>query len=349
MDEEVFSKHVRSRLDGSFDDDPAILTHIKRELKRQLRKMGQWSLSPSYLAFDGESWEYSDALDELANEVYIHCIEKRLQRLGEHLAASGTCDGSVRRKISWFLQDRHEKGNPISRRVYRNVRSASESLVENEKAMAVPEGTVRAQTVILAVGQLAPNTAEELGICFSGCLGDRDFVKVVSRNCPASWRVVEKAIELRIDSGLKGYRIGELTKVFAEICKRPDQFTDSNDFTNDGIGGIWDTITENRTEVSSNRYSTKSEIDEMDQFEAVVQELTGRAYQNIANQRIRERVLKMITKIAELVRQGEDIRELSCRKLATTLDVSKSTIAEDMARLQQPRRDRNSDKSGLES
>ena len=61
MNDQFFSEHLRSRLDDTFDNDPAILTHIKRELRRQLKKMGQWNLSPSYLAFDGESWESSDA------------------------------------------------------------------------------------------------------------------------------------------------------------------------------------------------------------------------------------------------------------------------------------------------
>jgi predicted DNA-binding transcriptional regulator YafY len=41
----------------------------------------------------------------------------------------------------------------------------------------------------------------------------------------------------------------------------------------------------------------------------------------------------MVEKIADLIREGEDIRELSCRKLAGLLGVSKSTLAEDIERL----------------
>jgi len=39
MDEQFFSEHVQSRLDGTFDNDPAILTHLKREIRRQLKKI----------------------------------------------------------------------------------------------------------------------------------------------------------------------------------------------------------------------------------------------------------------------------------------------------------------------
>ncbi len=349
MDDQVFSEHVRSRLDGTFDNDPAILIHLKREIRRQLKKIGQWNLSPSYLAFDGESWEASDALDELANEAYIHCIEKRLQKLGEHLAVTGTCDGSVRKKISWFLQDRQEKGNPISRRVFRNVRSASESLVEREKAEATPSGALRASTIVLAIGQSIPNSAEELADSFSESLGDRDFVKLVSRNCPASWRMVERVIEKHIDSGLRGYLLSELAKIFAEVCKRPDRITDVSEDTDDGIGRIWDSISETRTDVRQSRYLNSSEVDEHDQFAALVRELIGRAHENISNERIRNRVLRMIEKIAELVREGEDVREMSCRKLGVILNVGKTTVAEDMARLQNPREEQDAHTSETES
>ena len=349
MDDQVFSEHVRSRLDGTFDNDPAILIHLKREIRRQLKKIGQWNLSPSYLAFDGESWEASDALDELANEAYIHCIEKRLQKLAEHLAVTGTCDGSVRKKISWFLQDRQEKGNPISRRVFRNVRSASKSLVERKKAEAVPSGAIRAGTTVLAIGQSMRNSTDELASSFSESLGDRDFVRLVSRNSPASLRMVEGVIDKCIDSGLRGYMIGELVKIFAEVCKRPDHITEVSEDGDDGIGRIWDSISENRTDVRQNRYLNSSEVDERDQFAALVQDLIRRANANIINERIRNRVLRMIEKISELVLEGEDVRELSCRKLAAVLNVAKSTVAEDMARLQYSRKEQDAHTSETES
>lgn len=349
MDDQVFSAHIRARLDGTFDNDPAILTHLKHEIRRQLKQIGQWNLSPRYLAFDGESWEGSDALDELVNEVYIYCIEKRLQTLGEHLAATGTCDGSVRKKISWFLQDQQEKGNPISRRVFRNVRSASEALIEREKAKATHSGALRASTIVLAIGQTTPNTSEELAARFSESLNDSKFVKLVSRNCPASWRAIGDIIENRIDSGLRGYLLGELAKIFAEVCKHPDRISDVCDDTDDSIGKIWDSIAENRTDVRKSRYLNVSEVDEHDQLEALVQELVRRAHENIPDERIRNSVLQMIQMIAELVKEGEDVRKLSGRQLAVTLGLSKSTFNAYIARLRKPSNEQDAHRSETES
>jgi|JI9StandDraft_1071089.scaffolds.fasta_scaffold06049_2 hypothetical protein len=349
MDDHVFSAHIRSRLDGTFDNNPAILTHLKNEIRRQLKKIGQWHLSPSYLAFDGESWECSDALDELVNEVYIHCIEKRLQKLGEHLAVTGTCDGSVRKKISWFLQDRQEKGNPTARRVFRNVRSASESLIEQGKAETTQSGALRASTIVLAVGQSEPNTTEELADSFSESLGDSDFVKLVSRHCPGSWRMIETAIEKRIDLGLRGYILCELAKIFTEVCKRPNRVNEITEDTDESSDNIWNSITEKRTDARQSRYLNSNAVDEKEQLSTLVQELAGLARENISNERIRSRTLRMIEKIAELVQQGEDVRELSRRKLATELGVSKSTLSEDMARLHNLRNEQDAHKSETES
>lgn len=349
MDDQVFSAHIRSRLDGTFDNNPAILTQLKNEIRRQLKKIGQWHLSPSYLAFDGESWEGSDALDELVNEVYIHCIEKRLQKLGEHLAVTGTCDGSVRKKISWFLQDRQEKGNPTARRVFRNVRSASESLIEQGKAEATHSGALRASTIVLAIGQSKPNTTEELADSFSESLDDGDFVKLVSRHCPGSWRMIETAIEKRIDLGLRGYILSELAKIFTEVCKRPDRVNEIAEDTDDSIGNIWVSIAENRTDVRQSRYLNSSDVDEIEQFSTLVEELARLAHENIFNERIRSRTLRMVEKIAELVREGEDVRELSRRKLAAMLGISKSTLSEDMARLNNLRNEQDAQKSETES
>ena len=53
--------------------------------------------------------------------------------------------------------------------------------------------------------------------------------------------------------------------------------------------------------------------------------------------------------LAELVREGEDVRELSCRKLGVILNVGKTTVAEDMARLQNPRKEQDAHTSETES
>ncbi len=333
MDEQHFTEHVRSLLDGTFDNSPAILDHLKRELKRQLRKMGQWILSPGYLGFDGDSWERSDALDELAQEAYISCIQKRLAKLAEHLDITGSCEGSVRRKITWFLQERQRKGNPISRRIFHNVRTASESLVETQKADTSQVGKFDARTVILAPGQRTPSKAEELANCFSAQLGDQEFLKWVSRYCPATWKIIETTIEKCFGENLRGYQIGELSNLLSEHCRNPNRIADEGGDEENGFGNIWASISEIRTNVRNVRYSELSAVDDQDQFAHLLRELVRTAQDAIKNERIRSRVLKMVEKIADLIREGEDIRELSCRKLAGLLGVSKSTLAEDIERL----------------
>jgi hypothetical protein len=338
MDDHFFSRHVQSLLDGTFDNDPAILIHLKREIRRQLTKIGQWNLSPSYLGFDGDSWENSEALDELSQEVYIHCIQKRLKKLAEHLSVTGSCEGSVRKKISWFLQDRQEKGNPIARRVYRNLRSASESLVEQGNAESTDRGKLTAKTIIFAIGQSVQATTDELAEFLAGQLGDREFTKLLSRNCPASWRMLETAILGCFNHGLRGYQIGELAKILADACKRPDRVGDSEVDGEENVGNIWNSISEIRTDVRQGRYLNTSDVDDRDQFAAVLRDLMAQAETNISKDRIKVRVLRTIEKIAEMIREGHDIRELSVRKLAEMLGVAKSTVAEDMARLQIPQR-----------
>lgn len=333
MAEQHFTEHVRAVLDGTFDNNPSILEHLKRELKRQLRKMDQWSLSPGNLGFDGGSWEGSEALDELAQEAYISCIQKRLTKLGEHLDKTGSCEGSVRKKITWFLADRKRKGNPISRRIFDNVRIASESLVETRKAETSQAAGFEARTVILAPGRSTPSNAAELANCFSEQLGDREFVKWVSRNSPTTWKMIETAVEKCFGMRLHGYRIGELSNLFWESCKNPDRLTDESDDEENGFGNIWGSISEIRTNVRNSRYSVVNAVDHLDQFSYLLGELVQTAYAGVKNERIKNRVLKMLEKIGDLIREGEDVRELSCRKLANLLGISKSTLAEDIERL----------------
>jgi len=345
VDEPVFSNHVRSLLDGTFDNNPAILSHLKRELQRQLKKIGQWNLSPSYLAFDGESWERSDALDELTQEVYIYCIQKRLSKLGEHLSVTGSCEGSVRKKISWYLQDRQEKGNPIARRVYRNVRAASESLIEKGTAKSSEIGKLTGKTNILAPGRLVPASKEEIAEHLAGQLGDREFSKLISRDCPASWRQVETEIERCFARGMPGYQIGELAKLLSDACKRPDRVADSESDTNEGLGNVWNSISESRTDVRQGRYEIVNTVDERDEFDALIGDLKEEAKSGFAVERIKLRLLRLIDTIVELKRKGEDVRQLSYRKLEKLLGVPKSTLAEDFVRLETLRRQRDT-KSG---
>lgn len=336
MDEPFFSRHVQSLIDGTFDNSPDIITHLQREIRRQLKSIGQWNLPPKYLGFDGESWEGSDALDDLTQEVYIHCIQKRLLKLGQHLAATGSCEGSVRKKLTWFLQDRQEKGNPVARRVFRNIRSASESLIESGKAVSPGLQRLTGNSTILALGQLAAATADGLAEYFNEELGDREFVKLICRECLTSWRMLALTIEKHFNRGLTGYRLDELANLFTELCRRPGCVADSDRDADENESNIWNSISETRTEVRPGRYERTNVVDDRDQYDALLRTLTQRAEATIGNPRIKARVVRMLEKIAELILQGEDVRQLSLRKLADAIGVSKSTLAEDMARLKLP-------------
>lgn len=161
--------------------------------------------------------------------------------------------------------------------------------------------------------------------------------------------MIETAIEKRIDLGLRGYILSELAKIFTEVCKRPDRVNEIAEDTDDSIGNIWVSIAENRTDVRQSRYLNSSDVDEIEQFSTLVEELARLAHENIFNERIRSRTLRMVEKIAELVREGEDVRELSRRKLAAMLGISKSTLSEDMARLHNLRNEQDAQKSETES
>jgi len=331
MDEPIFSKHVRERLDGTFSNTGEILAHLHRVVRRKLKDIGQWNLPPRYLGFEeyqDQSWEGSAAIDDLVQEVYIVCIEKRLEKLGEHLEKRGTCEGSVRWKLGKYLTDRQEKGNPIARRVFRNVRSASESLVETEKATTSCTEKLTGKSIVLSPGSSAPDTPNDLSKFFADSLADKEFTKIVSRECPASWRTIETTVEQRFERGLSGYKITDLAKLFNEACKLPGR-TSESDAGSDGDGKtIFQFLADTRTESPDTRYQTNDELD------ALIIALTKHAEATIPNLRIRARVIEMLQKLAELVREGEDLRQLSRRKLAETLGVSKSTLAEDFARLQ---------------
>ena len=328
MEEGMFSAHVRARLDGTFDDSQKILEHLYRVVRRQLQKVGQWNLSPKYLGYDGESWERSEAIDDLVQDVYMTCIEKRLVKLGEHLKASGTCEGSVIRKLKWFLSDRQEKGNPIARRVFRNVRSASESLVENATATTTCTEKLTGKSIILANGQKSAVAADELETFFFAELEDPDFTGVIHRESLASWQKIEAVLADKFAHGLSGYKITDLAKSFSDACKRPGVVSESESPLENGENSIFILFENTRTATPEARYQERDDLD------AMITAFKSHAEQTIAKSRIRSRVLEMLDKLAAMIVEGEDVRQLSVRKLADALGMSKSTLAEDIARLQ---------------
>jgi len=329
MDETVFSDHVRDLLAQRHDNTQDVLTHLHRVIRRHLKKIGQWSLPPKYLGYDGESWEQPDAMDDLVQDAYLSCILKRLTKLGEQVEKTGTCEGSVHWKLKWFLSDRQEKGNPIARRVFRNVRSASESLVESGRAECACDDRLTSKSIILAAGQDTPETAGHLEEYFAENLSEPDFVKTIHRENPGSWQMIADAVENRFDTGMRGYKVGDLTKLFGDACKRPGMVSaDDETGSGDGEKSILGFLVETRTSQKQQRYLTDEEL------EPWIANLTEHAEANIRNARIRKRTLDTLAAVADLIREGNEVREMSLRKLADQLGISKSTLAEDFARLQ---------------
>src|SRR5690606_22098723 len=130
-------------------------------------------------------------------------------------------EGSVHKKLKWFLSDRQEKGNPIARRVFRNVRNASESLVEQEKAECSCSTRLTGKSLILAPGQQTAEAMDDLEDYFAEQIGDTDFVKTIHRESAGSWQMIEVAVESRFSNGMTGYKLDDLAKLLGNACKRP--------------------------------------------------------------------------------------------------------------------------------
>lgn len=328
MNESIFSEHVRDCLNGKFDNTRSILAHLHQVVRRRLKAIGQWNLPPKYLGYDDESWESPGAMDDLVQDVYLVCIQKRLTKLGVHLEQTGTCEGSVHWKIDKFLSDRQEKGNPIARRVFRNVRCASESLVENDKAECSCSGRLTGKSIVMSLGHQSVEAKDDLADYFAEKLGESDFVKMIHRESPASWRLIEAAVENCFSHGMTGFKLGDLAKLLSDACKLPGVVSANESDGGDGEKSILDFYVETRTSENEKRYQSEVEL------EPWIANLTKHAETSISNARIRARVLNTLATVTELIQEGQDVRELSLRKLADKLDISKSTLAEDLARLQ---------------
>lgn len=327
MDETIFSDHVRDLLAENHDNTQDVLTHLHRVVRRHLKKIGQWSLPPKYLGYDGESWEQPGAMDDLVQDAYLSCILKRLTTLGAQVEKTGTCEGSVHWKLKWFLSDRQEKGNPIARRVFRNVRSASESLLESGRAECSCGDCLTSKSIILAVGQDTPEAADHLEDHFAGILGEPDFAKTIHRESPGSWKMIADAVENRFNTGMRGYKLSDLAKLLGDACKRPGVVSAIDEQGDDGEKSILDFLVETRTSQKERRYKAEEEL------EPWIANLTEHANANISSAWIRSRVLGTLATLADLIRDGHDIRELSLRKLASRLGMPKTRLAEDFARL----------------
>ncbi len=343
-DERIFSDHVREPHQGAFENHQAILKHLHAVIRRRLKAIGQWNLPPKYLGYDGESWERSGAMDDLVQDAYLVCILKRLSKLTEQVEKTGTCEGSVHWKLKWFLSDRQEKGNPIARRVFRNVRCASESLIESGQAACSCRDRLTNKSIVLAVGRDTAETADGLNDYFAADLGTPDFVKTIHRDSPGSWEAIANAIAKSFVAGMSGYKIGDLAKLLGDACRRPGMVSaDDATSVGDGEKSILDFLVETRTDENERRYLANEAI------EPWITSLSEFAKENIRSARIQKRVLAALAAVAELIRDGHEVRDMSLRKLAEKLGTSKSTLAEDFSRLQNYDRMQDASESDSES
>ena len=328
MNDNVFTEHIRRLLADEADDGREAILRLRKSIVVQLKRMGQWHLPPRYLGYDGAAWDNSDALDELVQDAYLACIFERLTKLAEHLRASGTVEGCVHQKLTWFLQDCQRKGNPIGRRVFHNVRTASESLVDGGNAKTSESGRFTNSTVILALGAPKPSSREHLGEYFAAQLGDRDFVLGACRESVASWKLLESTILEKFDAGLLGYQLGDLVNLLLECGNHPREVVEPDlDGGAERKGDFTDLLPDLRTLRPEGRYQEGEDLQEL------LRTLTEHATTTLQNPRIQARVLRTLALLEQLIRQGEDPRQLKQAEIARRLGVSTSTLGEDFARL----------------
>lgn len=330
MEERVFTEHVRSLLAGEPIDGEKIILHLRKSITRHLKRMGQWNRPPRYLGYVGceqESWSKSDALDDLVQDAYLTCVFHRMKKLAEHLQASGSIEGFVHWKLKRFLLDGQRKGNPIGLRVFNNVKAASESLVEAGRAETLNVDRLRSATIILAVGKPQPTSTDQLADCFVKELSDQEFLRAITSECVASWRLIENTILNKFESGLTGYKIGDLVNLLTDSDNHPREVAEP--ISADDKGVFDDLFPDVRTLSPEGRYQQRED------FEEVHRTLTEHAQETIRNARIQARVIRMLDYLAELIRDGEDPRQLTQAEMARRLAVSKSTLNEDIARLRQ--------------
>ena len=228
MDEKIFTEHVRQVLADEPYDGEKLLKHLTRAVKRRLQTMGQWRLPPKYLAFEGNSWSDPGTLDNLVQEVYVACILRRLTKIAEILSVSGDIEGLVHKNIQRFLIDRRRKGNPVGRRVFKNVQAASESMIENGTA-STKDSRIRYSTIIFGDGKNVEQSVNELETLFATELADADFIEIVCRKSKPSWEHLERTIVGKFTLDLTGYRVTNLVNLFAAKNANPQLLNASFD------------------------------------------------------------------------------------------------------------------------
>lgn len=340
MDEQLFTNHVRGLLEGEQSVDDQIIRHLKQVICKKLQRLGYWQLPPRYLGLNGDSWGDSTALDDLVQESYMACIFNGLTRFAEYLMGSETVEGAVHQKIEWYLQQRKRDGNPLATRVYKNVRAASETLVELGVAKTTSDCDISGHSVILAQDNSSPNSEIELEEIFAEELHDAEFVKGIVKECLASLRMTEQRIKLRLKENLSGYVVNHLVALLSNETKLGHEVSLDSTGEEEGSRNVFESLPDAGTPSPDARYRNSED------YEILLETIRETAESNISNHRIRDRVLKALDLTAELINGGEDVSQLSIRKLADRLGVAKSSLARDFARL---RPDFDSDSGGEES
>ena len=92
-------------------------------------------------------------------------------------------------------------------------------------------------------------------------------------------------------------------------------------------GEFTELLADSRTNSPGDRYDKEEALEER------FKRLLKIAQSTIPNPRIQARIIKMLNLLIESIRQGEDIRKLRQADIARKLEISTSTLGEDISRL----------------
>lgn len=326
---EVFTDYVRALKNNEAGNDVLILSHLKTALTNQLKAIGQWNLSPSYLGFQGSSWRDPDAMDDLIQEAYQKCIFENLDNLFNMVTQNGTCEGAVRQKIEWFLQSHHTGGNRASKQVFKNLRSAIQSLTAQGIVARERDGKeFRSKNIVLKSGASSPATDQQLKDYFADKIGIQEFATRLSKDSPDSVQLFEKILRDAFDNGLSGFYAGELANLFSEALTIQLFGSSQMDDSNEDLTSFLDSIPDPRTLANPEHYLNLGPGTGNDPY-ASMREIVQVHVPEIT---LHDRILKMID-VMETLSCDQTVPKITVRLLADRLKKGKSTVQDDLDRL----------------
>jgi hypothetical protein len=256
-------------------------------------------------------------MDDLVQEAYQKSILENFRNLGPMVAQTGTCEGAVRKKITWFLQTRQARGNPAARRIFNNLCLAIQRLIGQGVATRPDNGNdFRSRTIVLRTGAREPVSDQQLKDYFSDQLVSPAFARKLSVKNEESVQHWVTLLQDAFGRDLPGFYVGELSNLFSatlprEIGQSADSQDDSMDFLNSQA--------DDRTPENSFRYSL---------LDDEIEELRSFVDRHFAGSPRRDRILKIIAVLLD-VGQRVPIREIGER-----LGIPPSTINDDLNRLE---------------